>query len=93
MSQIKYSFIASGPMARQAYAMLEAAFEDDACPLGVAEVDEAADLHEVSLYADSDDTDTTEGRMHALLDGLSARPPYSARSCPRSTGSHTRLRG
>jgi ribosomal protein L11 methyltransferase len=70
MSQIKYSFIASGPMARRAYAMLETAFEDDACPLGVAEVDEAADLHEVSLYADSDDTDTTEGRMHALLDGL-----------------------
>jgi ribosomal protein L11 methyltransferase len=70
MSQIKYSFIASGPMARQAYAMLEAAFEDDACPLGVTEVDEAADLHEVSLYADSDDTDTTEGRMHALLDGI-----------------------
>jgi ribosomal protein L11 methyltransferase len=56
-------------VARQTYAVLEAAFEDDACPLGVTEMDEAADLHEVSLYADSDDASVGE-RIHALLDGV-----------------------
>jgi ribosomal protein L11 methyltransferase len=69
MSQVKFSFTASGPVARQTYAVLEAAFEDDACPLGMTEMDEAADLHEVSLYADGDDT-SVEARIHALLGGI-----------------------
>jgi ribosomal protein L11 methyltransferase len=69
MSQVKFSFIASGPVARQTYAKLEAAFEDDACPLGMTEMDEAADLHEVSLYADGDDA-SVEARIHALLGGI-----------------------
>jgi ribosomal protein L11 methyltransferase len=46
--------------------VLEPAFEDDACPLGMTEMDETADLHEVSLYADGDET-AIEERMHALL--------------------------
>jgi ribosomal protein L11 methyltransferase len=66
MSQVKFSFVASGLVARQAYAILEAAFEDDAWPLGMTEMDQAADLHEVSLYADGDDI-SVEARIHALL--------------------------
>jgi ribosomal protein L11 methyltransferase len=69
MSQVKFSFIASGPTARQAYAVLETAFEDGAWPLGLTEMDEAADLHEVSLYTDSDDASVGE-RMRALLEGV-----------------------
>jgi ribosomal protein L11 methyltransferase len=69
MSQVKFSFITSGPVARQTYAVLEAAFEDDACPLGMTEMDEAADLHEVSLYANGDDA-SVEARIHALLGGI-----------------------
>jgi ribosomal protein L11 methyltransferase len=69
MSQVKFSFTASGPVARQTYAVLEAAFEDDACPLGMTEMDEAADLHEVSLYADGDGA-SVEARIHALLGGI-----------------------
>jgi ribosomal protein L11 methyltransferase len=70
MSQVKFSFIVPGPTARQAYAVLEAAFEDDACPLGMTEMDEAADLHEVSLYTDDDEAGAAEERMHTLLDGI-----------------------
>jgi ribosomal protein L11 methyltransferase len=70
MSQVKFSFIAPGPVARRAYAVLEPAFEDDAFPLGMTETDEAADLHEVSLYVDDEDADITEERMRALLDGI-----------------------
>jgi ribosomal protein L11 methyltransferase len=70
MSQVKFSFTASGPAARQAFAALEAAFEGDACPLGMTEMDEAADLHEVSLYADADDADAVEERMRALLGAI-----------------------
>ncbi|MDN5927717.1 MAG: 50S ribosomal protein L11 methyltransferase [Hyphomicrobiales bacterium] len=69
MSQVKFSFIASEPVARQAYATLETAFEDDAYPLGLTEMGETADLHEVSLYADSDDASVAE-RVRALLDGV-----------------------
>jgi ribosomal protein L11 methyltransferase len=70
MSQVKFSFTASGPAARQAFAALEAAFEGDACPLGMTEMDEAADLHEVSLYTDGGDADAVEERIRALLDGI-----------------------
>jgi ribosomal protein L11 methyltransferase len=69
MSQVKFSFIAPGPVARQAFAALETAFEDDAYPLGMTEMDEAADLHEVSLYAHGDDA-SVEARIHALLGGI-----------------------
>jgi ribosomal protein L11 methyltransferase len=70
MSQVKFSFIAPGPTARQGYAILETAFEDDAFPLGMTEMDEAADLHEVSLYVDDEDADTAEERMRRLLGGI-----------------------
>jgi ribosomal protein L11 methyltransferase len=69
MSQTRFFFTAPGPAARQAYAALEAAFEDDAYPLGLTEVDEAADQHEVSLYADADDASVVE-RIRARLDGI-----------------------
>jgi ribosomal protein L11 methyltransferase len=69
VSQVKLSFGAKGSVARRAYTILEAAFEDDGHPLGMTEMDEAADLHEVSLYTDDGDT-TAEARLHALLDGI-----------------------
>ncbi|SJZ63302.1 50S ribosomal protein L11 methyltransferase [Consotaella salsifontis] len=55
MKQTRYHFIAPKPDADRAYAVLEAAFEDEGAPLAVAEVDEAAALFEVSLYLDGED--------------------------------------
>ncbi len=46
--------------AQDFYAALELAFEDDGLPLALVELDEDADLHEVSLYADADDPDVAD---------------------------------
>ena len=70
MSQVKLSFAAQGSAARRAYAILEAAFEDDGYPLGMLEIDEAADLYEITLYVDRDAASAAEERMSALLDGI-----------------------
>jgi ribosomal protein L11 methyltransferase len=69
MSQIRFAFTASGPAARRAYAVLETAFEDDAYPIGIVELDEAADLHEITLYVD-DDSAAAQQRMLTALDGI-----------------------
>jgi ribosomal protein L11 methyltransferase len=47
------------------YRALEAAFEEDGLPLAIVELDEAADTHEVSAYADMADADAI-GRFAAL---------------------------
>jgi ribosomal protein L11 methyltransferase len=72
VSQVRLSFAAQGPEARRAYAALEAAFEDDGYPLGMLELDEAADLHEITLYVDRDAASAVEERMGALLGGTAA---------------------
>lgn len=51
------------------FTALEQAFEDDGAPLGVAELDEAADLHEVSLYI-VEEPEAAEQRLAAELDAL-----------------------
>lgn len=59
MPQIRF-YASAAPKARaQAFCdALESAFEADGLPLALTELDEAADLHEVSLYAEADDADT-----------------------------------
>jgi ribosomal protein L11 methyltransferase len=69
MSPSRLLFTATGPAARRAYAVLEAAFEEEGYPLGILELDEAADLHEITLYVDGD-TDPVDGRLRALLEGV-----------------------
>jgi ribosomal protein L11 methyltransferase len=69
MTQIRISLTAAGGPAKLAYAALEAAFEDESFPLGIMEIDEAADLHEVTLYVD-EAADEIEGRMRAALAGI-----------------------
>lgn len=55
--------------AERAYAAFEPAFEDDALPLLILEVDEAADVHEVSVY-DTGEAGDVAARMAAVLNGL-----------------------
>ena len=67
MAQVRYFFQASKPQAEKFYRILETTFEDDGYPLAIFEIDEAAALHEISVYADEDDP--VAERMQALLDG------------------------
>ncbi len=54
------------------YAALEATFEDDGFPLALREVDEAKDIHEISLYADGD-IDAVEGRLRQAIGPLAQK--------------------
>jgi ribosomal protein L11 methyltransferase len=69
MSQTRLYFNGEGPAARRAYAALEAVFEDDGLPMSIFEIDEAKDLHEVSIYADGD-VAAIEHRLRDTLAGI-----------------------
>ncbi|MEZ5802535.1 MAG: 50S ribosomal protein L11 methyltransferase [Rhizobiaceae bacterium] len=55
--------------AQRAYDAFDAEFEEDGHPLLILEVDEAADIHEVSVYAPGE-PDQVAARMTAVLDRL-----------------------
>ncbi|MEZ5812095.1 MAG: 50S ribosomal protein L11 methyltransferase [Rhizobiaceae bacterium] len=57
MSQTRLYFAASGARARELFSAIEQMFEDDGLPLAILEVDEARDLHEISVYSTAPDDD------------------------------------
>jgi ribosomal protein L11 methyltransferase len=67
MAQIRFHLSAQRLEAERVFALLERAFEDDGNPVSVLEVDEARDIHEVSLYADSIDEAEASRRINAAL--------------------------
>ncbi|WP_192243134.1 50S ribosomal protein L11 methyltransferase [Mesorhizobium silamurunense] len=69
MGQTRLHFTAGKAEADRIFAAFDAAFEDEGLPLAVLEVDEANDIHEVSLYADGD-VDAVEARIKDILAGL-----------------------
>ncbi len=70
-TQTRLHVTASRAVASRIYAALEVVFEEDGYPLAILEVDEAKDIHEVSLYADGD-IDAVERRAMAALGDLAA---------------------
>jgi ribosomal protein L11 methyltransferase len=67
LTQTRLFFTAPRRQAQELYRRLEAAFEDEGLPLALVEIDEAASLFEVSVYAE--DAGEIEPRVLALLDG------------------------
>jgi ribosomal protein L11 methyltransferase len=70
MGQTRLYLTGTKAEAERIFAALETAFEEDGLPLALLEVDEDADIHEVSLYTE-DDADEAENRVRDLLAGLS----------------------
>lgn len=68
MPQARYFLRTSRVEANRIFAALETAFEEDGAPLAVAEIDEAQDIHEISLYAEEDGD--AEVRFAGVLAGL-----------------------
>ena len=68
-TQTRLHLTASRSQAADIYAALEIAFEDDGYPLALIDVDEAKDIHEVSLYADGD-IDAVEHRVRDVIGTL-----------------------
>ena len=77
MSQSLLSLRADKINAEQMFAELELEFEDDGYGIAITEIDEDADIHEVSLYIDTDDEliNATSARISDRLSivGLDAK--------------------
>lgn len=69
MGQTRFHFTTGKAEADRIFAALDAAFEDEGLPLALLEVDEANDIHEVSLYADGD-VDAVAVRINGILADL-----------------------
>ena len=69
MAPVRLHFRISPKSRAQAlYASIECEFEEDGLPLAILEIDEAADIHEISLYAESDHP-TVSARLDDILRG------------------------
>ena len=65
MTQLRLHLTSRRPRSTELYSALEAEFEDDGLPLATVEIDEAAGLDEISVYAEADDAETVEARIRA----------------------------
>jgi ribosomal protein L11 methyltransferase len=65
MPQTRLYLIANRDQANRIYTALELAFEENAWPLALVELDEEKDIHEISLYTD-DDPDFVEQCMREV---------------------------
>ncbi|PAP95502.1 50S ribosomal protein L11 methyltransferase [Mesorhizobium wenxiniae] len=81
MTQARLYFTTGKIEADRIFAAFEAAFEDEGLPIGVLEVDEDRDVHEVSLYADGD-VDAVEARVKDILAGLTLSMPIRREPVP-----------
>jgi ribosomal protein L11 methyltransferase len=67
MQQIRFHLSAQRFEAERIFGLLERAFEDDGYPVSVLEVDEARDVHEVSLYTGADKEAEVARRIDDIL--------------------------
>ncbi|TIP27149.1 MAG: 50S ribosomal protein L11 methyltransferase [Mesorhizobium sp.] len=81
MTQTRLYFSTGKIEADRIFAAFEAAFEDEGLPIGLVEVDEDRDIHEVSLYADGD-VDAVEARLKEILAGLALSRPIAREPVP-----------
>ncbi|TIP87855.1 MAG: 50S ribosomal protein L11 methyltransferase [Mesorhizobium sp.] len=81
MTQTRLYFSIGKIEADRIFAAFEAAFEDEGLPIGLVEVDEDRDIHEVSLYADGD-VDAVEARLKEILAGLALSRPIAREPVP-----------
>lgn len=67
--------------ASRIYDLFDRAFEDDGLALSIVEIDEARELHEVSVYA-SENGESVRARMQAVLDTLPQAPEIHEEQLP-----------
>lgn len=68
--------------ADRAFAALDVEFDDDGLPLAVTEIDEDADIHEISLYAFTDELAATTNRANAVLEQSGFAQRFEAEAIP-----------
>mgnify|MGYP001201193780 CR=1 FL=1 len=81
MPQTRLFFRSSGALAREAYSRLETEFEEDGLPLALIEIDEAQDIHEISVYA-PEHPDEAMSRMRAVMSFMADAPKIAVEELP-----------
>ncbi|MBS9720905.1 50S ribosomal protein L11 methyltransferase [Tianweitania sp. BSSL-BM11] len=64
VDQVRLFVVGEGKAVRDLHRTLETLFEEDGYPIALVELDEAADRHEISIYADAED-ETAEERIRS----------------------------
>ena len=82
MNQTRLHLTTARQTAEMIYAELERAFEDDGFPVAILEVDEARDLHEVSLYVPAEELADAEARMHNIASRFEPKLSVEAEEVP-----------
>lgn len=67
MGQIRLHYRTAKAKAEELYQKMDAAFEDDAYPLAITEIDEAKAIYEVSLYVEEDEKAVVKTRLAQIL--------------------------
>ena len=67
MGQIRLHYKSPKREAEKQYELLDHAFEDDAFPLAITEIDEANGIYEVSLYVDEAEKNSVLPRFAQVL--------------------------
>lgn len=81
MAQTRLFFQTGRDHAARAFAALDMAFEEEGWPVAVLEVDEDADIQEVSLYVDGE-VDDIAARMRGVMDELGLPQPLERETLP-----------
>lgn len=67
LGQIRLHYRTAKAKAEELYQKMDAAFEDDAYPLAITEIDEAKAIYEVSLYVEEDEKAVVQARLAQIL--------------------------
>ena len=67
LGQIRLHYRTAKAKAEELYQKMDAAFEDDAYPLAITEIDEAKAIYEVSLYVEEDEKAVVQPRLAQIL--------------------------
>lgn len=67
LGQIRLHYRTAKTKAEELYQKMDAAFEDDAYPLAITEIDEAKAIYEVSLYVEEDEKAVVQARLAQIL--------------------------
>ena len=82
MSQTRLHVTAPRDAATRIYGALEQAFEEDGFPLAIIEIDEARDIHEVSLYVVEDDLARAESEMRRIVGAAGKKLALESETLP-----------
>ena len=82
MQQIRLYIQLTSPLAQQFFALVEAEFEEEYFPIGILEINESSQLHEVSIYCETNQEDHVSQKLKHILINLGINKEISIELLP-----------